>query len=1069
MLKRFSAFAIALIVLIAAVPLSVYVSAGELCGDVNKDGFVNASDYALVKRSVLGTYHLNAKMLAASDINADGYVTAIDYALLKRSVLGTYEITQTEKRTPVSYGKKYTISTEPGSGYPDSYNCELTDSANAVSASYSDPAFVGIASDFEIVLDLDSDGKYINGFAVSYLDVNTAGIYAPRSVTVYGSADNSFWQDIGEISIPYHISNTVTKASLELNGEVDFRYIKFSVSRRATWVFIDEVYVYADKIDHAPFVSTAVNNAYLSDGLTDSARLNEASKAFNGTRYDPSKGTSLVSETCPYSISCKEYDWRTGANSSLLTDGGVTGLSFDSRVWVGVSLSGSAEAVVDLGSVRNDICAFSVHCFRRSSIDINLPSYIDVAVSSDGKNYYTVGRSYALTSDTTNYTYSLSFKELISAEYVRFTLAEGEGFCWIEELEVYSNIKARNLLNTVYGDFDLDISDSPIYWEAGSDYNSLQTLSTGAPYEIIGDVAMDIDSYGDSNTSEEAGLLTNGVTTNDTYCYNGYWNQFHLGSGRTVVIDLGKISSVSAYSIRFLKRTDWAIKVPSNIKFALSENGKDWYLAEEKSGISGADKSIVAIRSELGRSYRARYALIYIPVSAHVFIDEIEIIGKKNYKQGVSLASGSLPEYIISSSVSSDNGYLESAPSVLGGAKDITLVYHNSAATDENYFLPYVAYLDENGNIKDTMFDGYLFLPSTAELPSGGRPYGTNLASDWNYLFDDLFSSDRSFAALDRTAEKVKRALGLKELKLKVFATIPHMDDTLEYFGDIDGDGINENLTYLETRVFVARTYAEMIIGEFERQGYSNLELCGFYWFHEAISGGDAETAKAVNECFDKLGYPMFWIPYYRASGFSKWKEYGFDAACLQPNYAFSLSVDKSRLYYASELAKQYEMCIEIEISNACFGDDRYIKKYMDYLCGGIEYGYMKDAVHMYYQGYDDFARACKSSEEKIRRIYDYTYLFIKGALSLKNDTASDISFSTVKNSFYSGTVGEDNSDTVYYILSESPKHGMLAFANDGSFVYYPNKGYTGSDSFKYRISNYIGLSDECSVNIQVK
>ncbi|MBQ3230893.1 MAG: DUF4855 domain-containing protein, partial [Clostridia bacterium] len=399
---------------------------------------------------------------------------------------------------------------------------------------------------------------------------------------------------------------------------------------------------------------------------------------------------------------------------------------------------------------------------------------------------------------------------------------------------------------------------------------------------------------------------------------------------------------------------------------------------------------------------------------------------------------------------------------------DITLVYHNSGTINENYFLPYVAYLDENGDIKDTMFDGYLFLPSTGELPSGGRPYGTNIASDWEYLFDDIFASDRGFAALDRTAETVKKALGLSELKLKVFATIPHMDDTLSEFGDINGDFVNEDLTSLETRVFVARYYAESIVNEFEKNRYSNLELCGFYWFHEAIEGGDAETSKAVNAELDKIGYPMFWIPYYQASGFSNWQEFGFDVGCLQPNYAFSLSVDKSRLYNASKLAKRYGMCIEIEIDNSSFGDIRYFKKYMDYLSVGAELGYMDGALHMYYQGYNDFAVACRSKDDRLRLIYEYTYQFIKGTLDVFPDSNAKISVSTKKNNFCSGTVNSDSSDVGYYILSESPEHGTVSFADDGSFVYYPNKDFKGIDSFKYRISNYLGYSEECTVTVQV-
>ncbi|MBQ9847993.1 MAG: DUF4855 domain-containing protein [Clostridia bacterium] len=1068
MLKRFITVFIILSLVLSVAPLSVFVSAGELLGDINKDGNVNAVDYALVKRAVLGTYLPDSEGLAASDINGDGEVTAIDYALIKRNVLGTYKIRELDNSIPVSYAKQYTLSVDPGSSYPDTYNCELTDSANAYSTSYTNPAFVGFSSNIDIVVDLEDDGKYLNAFAISYLSVDTAGIYIPRSVYVYGSNDNSNWSNVGNISLPSFKDNIIANAKLELSEEVDYRYIKFSVTRSAAWVFIDEIYVYANAIDATAYEASNVSNAYSSDKTTDTQRANEAANAFNGNVYDSDIGAVLISEDCSYSIDCTGYDWRCGANGSLLTDAMTTGSSFENKVWVGVSLSGGASATVDLGAVQNDICSFALHSFSRSAIGIDLPLYVDVEVSKDGVNYYTVGRSYALTSNQENYAYRLIFKKLISARYVRFTMAEGKDYCWIEELEVYANRSEAPAIENVYGEFDMIPASQSVYWDISYDYNQVQVLSSGASYEMISDVPMDMKSYGDSNTSEEAGLLTDGVTTEDLYCYNGYWNHFQSGAGRKIVIDIGKISAISSYSIRFLNRSAWGIRLPSNIKLALSENGNDWYLAESRSDISGNDESIVEFTAEFDRYYRARYILIYMTVDIHVFIDELYVNGVKNYTYGTELSSASLYKYDFSISESADKGYLDADDSVLGGAKDITLVYHNSGTINENYFLPYVAYLDENGDIKDTMFDGYLFLPSTGELPSGGRPYGTNIASDWEYLFDDIFASDRGFAALDRTAETVKKALGLSELKLKVFATIPHMDDTLSEFGDINGDFVNEDLTSLETRVFVARYYAERIVNEFEKNRYSNLELCGFYWFHEAIEGGDAETSKAVNAELDKIGYPMFWIPYYQASGFSNWQEFGFDVGCLQPNYAFSLSVDKSRLYNASKLAKRYGMCIEIEIDNSSFGDIRYFKKYMDYLSVGAELGYMDGALHMYYQGYNDFAVACRSKDDRLRLIYEYTYQFIKGTLDVCPDSNAKISVSTKKNNFCSGTVNSDSSDVGYYILSESPEHGTVSFADDGSFVYYPNKDFKGIDSFKYRISNYLGYSEECTVTVQV-
>ena len=61
----------------------------RLYGDVNLDWKVDAVDYLLVKRAVLGTYCVSEQNLRQIDINQNGEIDAVDYLLIKRSVLGT--------------------------------------------------------------------------------------------------------------------------------------------------------------------------------------------------------------------------------------------------------------------------------------------------------------------------------------------------------------------------------------------------------------------------------------------------------------------------------------------------------------------------------------------------------------------------------------------------------------------------------------------------------------------------------------------------------------------------------------------------------------------------------------------------------------------------------------------------------------------------------------------------------------------------------------------------------------------------------------------------------------------
>lgn len=64
----------------------------RLLGDINEDGKIDAVDYMLLKRYVLGTYGIADEKKVVADVNKDGQINAVDYMLLKRHVLGTYKI-----------------------------------------------------------------------------------------------------------------------------------------------------------------------------------------------------------------------------------------------------------------------------------------------------------------------------------------------------------------------------------------------------------------------------------------------------------------------------------------------------------------------------------------------------------------------------------------------------------------------------------------------------------------------------------------------------------------------------------------------------------------------------------------------------------------------------------------------------------------------------------------------------------------------------------------------------------------------------------------------------------------
>ena len=1080
MRNRIISFALSIIFVIALIPLSTSVSAGELAGDINGDGKINASDYLLAKRIVLGTFDCNLKQRAAADVNTDGKNNSTDYLLVKRHVLGTYTLQQKTKRVNIALGKSYTVSSAPGANYPDSFSSELTDGVifSDENPMYYDARFSGYSDPYVyITVDLKDKGKFINGFELHYLSINTAGVYIPSDASVAGSNDNVNFDDLGKMSIPAYVPNTTASATLTLNKEVNYRYIRFYAKRAVAWLFFDEVMIYANVIDTTPYASYEITRTYKNDIYTDTDYQNAINSVSDGTPYNPSHGMKNIAPGSSVSADKETNDPRISDDIFRLIDGKEPGMNFETDSFCGLDITEGNSVTIDLGSVKNNICGFALYTVARPAISVVLPDCVTFSVSKDGVNFVTVGKAYGNANVNSSYNYFLSTAVLLQVRYVRFSFLAKDGYIWIEEAKVFANEKEINEEDLfVYGDLDMDFSEQAVYWDPASlNYNVSQNLIKGMKAQIVSDTQLDTANYGNPsnntsyNTPEDTPLLTDEENASSDYCYNGEWVHFYSGGGRTIFYDLGKISRVDSLEVSILNYDNWGIYPPDEVKLVLSENGKDWYLAGSVVNSSPTTK-LLKNTITLSSPLRARYVAVYMSVSMHVFVDEITLTGMKNVTKAKTLSSAGLEKF--TPNVTSNKGvdrYACPSEDLLGGVNDVILVYHNILTDDTDFYKPYVAYLDENGKIKDTLFDGYLYLPSTSELPSGGRAYGTSVYSDWLYLFDDMFSSYQGLSALDKTATEVKQALSLgSDWKLKVFVTIPHLDTTLTDFGDIDGDGVSEDLTVMANRVKVARLYAEKVIKKFNGSKYKNLELCGFYWFHEAISGEDATTAQKVSASLKEIDMPLFWIPYFNAAGYNRWEEFGFEVGCFQPNYAFHADVARERLYYASMYAMRYGMCIEIETDDQVFSSDLFYRKYTDYLWGGVKYGYI-DAIHMYYQSGAVFYKECYSSDPKIRNLYDLTYKFIKGTLKTECAPAADYSISINGNVAYSGKLKAGGDVSALYRIVTSPAHGSITVLDNGEFVYYPNQGFKGTDTFTYAISEYFDWANPTTVTVNVK
>jgi hypothetical protein len=292
------------------------------------------------------------------------------------------------------------------------------------------------------------------------------------------------------------------------------------------------------------------------------------------------------------------------------------------------------------------------------------------------------------------------------------------------------------------------------------------------------------------------------------------------------------------------------------------------------------------------------------------------------------------------------------------------------------------------------MFDGFLFMPYAPLLdganygPTTGKP--TNKGHFEKFL-NRLFRDDYELGALNEAVKEAKAELPNRKYEAKVAITIPYPRLDQSDFGDVDGDGISENLnvkevgeeTALQNRLKVVKWYIDEVYKRWNAAGYSDLKLVSFYWYNEYIahqlSALDDELVRQTGDYVRSKGAVFQWIPYYFARGWNDWKKNGFDSALMQPNYLFHANAGVDRLDTIAQAAYDHGMGVEIELSDAVLTSEELRNRYYAYLDKGKEHHYMKQSYSAFYQQVKTLWRAAKSANPVEREVYDRTYEYIKG------------------------------------------------------------------------------------------
>ena len=1077
--KTLSLF-LALVMLCLAIPFAALQVSANAPGDVNGNEAYDAQDYMLIKAYVLKTLKkVTDEQLDAMDANEDGAVNPMDYMVVRNAVLSGKKIEIDEPDEPgivaadVALGAKYETNVAAASNYEDTNHAELTDGLYAPKGvvGYTAARLSGYqpSSVLTVTIDLGQVYTTVHRFEASYLSTSQAGIKPPSEVTVQISNDKTNWTSIGTCKLPAYREDEMLVASLDTKENVSCRYVRFNAKKALSWLFFDEFAVIADVERSGDIKDDLIAKAYAADTASDSAKA-EALKSVSTGTPDRTLNRTNIASGCVYRLSGTPVSSNPDEDYKL-TDS-LTGFYPEDEEFVGFDGKKDLNIDVTLAEEEVDVCGFSLRAYQEDSLDILHSPCVTVLVSSDRASWTEVGRMYATQKRDVIFTYSLELPNTVKAKYVRFfVMAADCRMMLIDEVSVFA-YRYEKYENSFYPALHFPSVTTNLYWDSSAaDYTTEQNLIKGKSQQIrcFGNSMI---TFNGNNTDVSSRLMTDGKYSSNSNIHCGDYFKFNGGSGREIYYDLGKVSTLTYFKAGFNHRTEWGVYAPGTVDVLVSMDAKTWYKAGEMKPAVSRDPSTVRATLMLSKKVAARFVCFTFTMGSWVGIDELEVFGTKKVDTAVKTADKiGYPVYHFADSEDSEYDWAGPSKDLLGGVKDVFLAYHGkSTVRTEEDLLYEVAYMGEDGKIKDTMFDGVLFLMSgqfPSELGGGTGGVLSYNKSDAEWLLETLFKKGQNIQALESAVGKMKSTLGLpSSYKVKYFVSLyyPRCDN----FGDIDGDGANENLNTIAGKTKVLKWWIDEFEKTKNKYDFKNIEFAGYYWYNESLSSEQIPMTTAVRDKVHSYGSQFFWIPYFSAGGVSTWKDYGFDIACLQPNYAFHLDVPDSRVRIAANLAKYYGMCLEIECDGAVGYDERFRLKYYEYLKQGALMGYMTEATHLYYLGMGIHTYA-KSQDARVRQIYDYTYQFIHGTLKVKPDTVSGKKYSMKKDKVLSGLT-VDNDSRLYRIrVYEGPKHGSVAVNEDGTFNYYPNHGYTGTDTFTFCYSSGMDETDPIKVTITVK
>lgn len=799
-------------------------------------------------------------------------------------------------------------------------------------------------------------------------------------------------------------------------------------------------------------------------------------KSYLTADIDASMKAKNIFRGMTYSYNVAPESSYDDPNKTKLTDGIVRDI-FDGYNWVAFTKGNSVNIDFDLGDNDHALAVVEVETLRQKSYGISLPGSVKLAVSDDGENYTVISSitTPADTNESTKYIYRFALPKATSARYVRVICNRSDGgFIFLDEIFGYEycedgdvDISVGEIASRDEGNFDfykynlkkdVSVPVSP----SDSDYGTYQNLARldGVDIQIRHFDPMNESVEADNTPIEEAYKLTDGKYASYATYGDSAWFKFVRAHGRHVVIDLGNVMAVDKLTAEILDQSAAGVAVPPVVNVSVSSDGENWVTVYGDYTKYYGDRSVTEcykLEAAFKNEYKARYVRFTFPtvlsndVSVMVYVSEIEIWGKKDASSAAvteydkTIVMGRYPD-------PEDFGVKAMLFAGIGTVIDSSSAYR---PLDEDQAKIYYGKKDENGKYVGVMFDSYCFAPMKSFASTG------NLFNDFKQFADETYFEGINLDALDKAVAAVNAELGIDK-KATYWLNLNCLGAKAK-----NADEVYESL----------KQQADYAIEKDRAAGYKNVKLLGFYYNDETLFTSNDDIAveglKRFNDYLHSKGYMGIWCPYYAAYGSWRWKEAGFDIACLQPNFMF-YSVESTRLNTCAEIAKLYGMCVELELEQTSSAEACAI--YRQYLRAGVLTGYM-NSVQFYYEGAVGGAigSALNHTEDFSKQVYEDTYKYIHNMLDSSYNQGEVVDMSglpesvelTVKGGRYKTSSDCDLTGLTYrYLLT--PQFGSIRVDMSGTIAYSAMKGYRGSDKAIIEVSDPAGNRRIVTVNVTV-